>query len=40
MLVLAILELGAFVYRGSNISKPIMTLTTKVITNILNRDAE
>ena len=31
---------GAAVYRGSNISKPIMTLTTKVITNILNRNAK
>lgn len=33
-------DVGAAVYRGSNISKPIMTLTTKVITNILNRNGK
>jgi len=31
--------IGAAVYRGNNISKPIMTLTTRVINNILNRNA-
>jgi len=31
---------GAAVYRGNNISKPIMTLTKKVINNILNRNAK
>ncbi|WP_408916038.1 RHS repeat-associated core domain-containing protein [Chryseobacterium sp. CFS7] len=33
-------DVGAAVYRGSNISKPIMTLTKQVITNILNRNAK
>lgn len=31
--------IGAAVYRGNNISKPAMTLTTRVINNILNRNA-